>query len=103
MSYRLILPLFVTIEPGDLIYVNMLVSRLESDLFGSCNALLVPFITSFHILITFSYGSPSCMLYIYISLFTIPIDFDNYTPRSGRGVRFKTFILCYPFHCYYGL
>ena len=75
----------------------MLVSRLESDLFGSCNALLAPFITSFHIIITFSYGSPSCMMYIYISLFTIPIDFDNYMPRSGRGVRFKTCILCYPY------
>ena len=68
MSYRLILPLFVTIEPGDFIYVNMLVSRLESDLFGSCNALLVPFLVSFHILITFSYGSPSCMMHVYISL-----------------------------------
>ena len=64
----------------------MLVSQLESDFVGSCNALLVPFITSFHIFITFSYGSPSCMMYIHISLFTISINFDNYTPRSRRGL-----------------
>ena len=56
-------------------------------LFGSCNALLVPFITSFHILITFSYGSPSCMMYINSSLVNfVLLHFDNYTPRSGRGL-----------------
>ena len=67
----------------------------------ACNALLVPFLFSFHIIITFSYGSPSCMMYVYIV--TIPTYCDYYTPRSGRGIKFKTFILCCPFYCYYGL
>ena len=34
MSFRLTLSLFVTIDLGVFIYVYMLVSRLESDLFG---------------------------------------------------------------------
>ena len=32
------------------------------------------------------YGSPSCMVYIYISYY-----YDNYTPRSGMGVRSNLF------------
>ena len=91
-----------SLNPGVsfLYYMFMLVLRLKSDLLA-CNALLVPFLFSFHILITFSYGSPSCLMYIYIV--TIPTYCDYYTPRSGSGIRFKTFILCCPFYCYYGL
>ena len=43
------------------------------------------------------------MMYIHISLVNILLHFDNYTPRSGRGVRFKPlYYVCLMF-CYYGL
>ena len=42
-----------------------------------------------------SYGSPLCMVYIYILLFLLLPRYDNDTSRSGRGVRLNLLILCF--------
>ena len=82
--------MFVVIEPGDLIFVYIyvvLVSRLKSDYVWSFNALLVPFMPSFHYIPHyFIWVSIVHGVYIYILLLLLLPRSDDDTPRSGWGL-----------------
>ena len=84
------------------IYV-LLVSRLKSDNVWSRNALCVPFMSS-HCHLIYSYGSPSCMVYIYFCNVLIIMITTRLDP--GWGLCQTFFILCLYYLlvvCSYGL
>ena len=84
--------------PHFCIYMFCFVSRLKSDNVWSFNALLAPFMTSFHYSIAFliiSYGPSLCMVYIYISAYCSSPRYDNYTPISGWGLGSAFLLLCF--------